>query len=242
MTEFPINETLLNKIVHSINQAVSIDCPRYLHEHHKETNNAIIHLRGDYINENLRKYAVYDGVELIPFSRSFWQGRILVDRINKNTYSITTPNTLSRIPKKKDRTRPHFLQSILAVENKGLECQYTQPSFFSLEMFDDETLESDYNNIFSTLINPNEGYLHYVISYVTKHYELLDIKLEVLDTNFNVVYEKSLNEYIKPDYAKLTETNIDNDEPVNSSSQNARSILSIKPGIRPHLKEIEEDI
>lgn len=241
MTKYQINDNLLRRIVHSVNKAVNDDIPRYLREHHKETNNAVIHLRGDYINDNLRKYVMLDGIELIPFKRSSWQGRILVDRNNKITYSITTQNTLNRIPKKKDRTRPHFLQSILAVENRECKCQYVQQTLFPIESFDDKTLESDYNEIFATLVNPNEGYIHYVISYEAKNNELLDIKLEVLDRNFYVAFEKSLNEYIEPDFANLTETNIEINETSNSSSDDVRNILGIKNGIRPALREIEKE-
>lgn len=235
-----INEITLRRIVHAVNKAVTDDIPRYLGEHHKETNNAVGLLRGDYINENLRKYVVTNGVELIPFKRSSWQGRIIVDRNDKITYSITTQNTLNSIPKK-ERTRPHYLQSLLAVENSECKCQYIQQTLFPIESFDDKTLESDYNEIFASLVNPKEGYIHYVISYEAKNNELLDIKLEILDRNFNVVFEKNIIEYIEPDFAKLTEVNIDTDETSNSSSDNIRNILGIKNGIRPALREIEKE-
>lgn len=240
MTEYMINEITLRRIVHAVNKAVTDDIPRYLSEHHKETNNAVGLLRGDYINENLRKYVVTNGVELIPFKRSSWQGRIIVDRNDKITYSITTQNTLNSIPKK-ERTRPHYLQSLLAVENSECKCQYIQQTLFPIESFDDKTLESDYNEIFASLVNPKEGYIHYVISYEAKNNELLDIKLEILDRNFNVVFEKNIIEYIEPDFAKLTEVNIDTDETSNSSSDNIRNILGIKNGIRPALREIEKE-
>lgn len=240
MTEYIISETTLRRIVHAVNKAVTDDIPRYLRENHKETNNAVGHLRGDYINDNLRKYVIANGIELIPFKRSSWQGRIIVDRNNKITYSITTQNTLNSIPKK-ERARPHYLQSILAVENSECKSQYKQQTLFPIESFDDETLESDYNDIFATLVNPNEEYIHYIISYEAKNNELLDIKLEVLDRDFYIVFEKTLNEYIEPDFAKLTETNIDTKEISNSSSDNIRDILGIKNGIRPSLREIEKE-
>lgn len=242
MIEYQINEKLLRRIVHSVNKAVTDDIPRYLRELHKETNNAVIHLRGDYINENLRKYAISGGVELIPFKRSNWQGRILVDRNNKITYSITTQNTLNSIPKKKGRTKPHYLQSVLAVENSECKCQYVQQTLFPIESFDDKTLENDYNEIFATLVNPNEGYIHYVISYEAKNNELLDIKLEVLDRNFYVVFENNLNEYIEPDFANLTETSSEDNGDTNTPKEDVRNIIGLKAGIRPALKEIEKEV
>lgn len=241
MTKYELNEKLLRRMVHSINKAVSYDIPKYLREHHKETNNAVIHLRGDYINDNLRNYAITDEIKLISFKRSSWQGRILVDEKNKITYSITTKNNLKCIPRKKDRQKPHFLQSILAIENSNCEAQYVQQTLFPIETFDNEILENDYNDIFSNLINPSEGYIHYVISYDSKNSELLDVKLEVLDRSFNVVYEKSLNGFIEPDYANLTEPNVAASENLNSSNESMRSILGIKKGIRPNLKETEKE-
>ncbi len=242
MIEYQINEKLLRRIVHSVNKAVTDDIPRYLREHYKETNNAVAHLRGDYINENLRKYAISDEVIFVPFNRSSWQGRILVDRVNKITYSITTQNTLNGIPKKKERQRPHYLQSILAVENSECKCQYVQPSLFPIESFDDKILENDYNEIFKSLVNPNEGYIHYVISYEAKNNELLSIKVEILDRNFYVVFEKDLNEYIEPDFANLTETSSENNGDTNTPKENVRNIIGLKTGIRPALKEIEKEV
>lgn len=98
---------------------------------YKETNNAVGHLRGDYINDNLRKYVIANGIELIPFKRSSWQGRIIVDRNNKITYSITTQNTLNSIPKK-ERARPHYLQSILQIIQK--ESKYYTKKLISIKM------------------------------------------------------------------------------------------------------------
>lgn len=236
-----MNENLLRRIVHSVSNAVTEDIPTYLREHRKETNNAVAHLRGDYINENLRKYAVSDEVEFVPFRRSSWQGRLLVDRVNKRTYSITTQNTLDGIPKKKDRKRPHYLCSILSVENSECKCQYVQPSLFPIESFHDKELQNDYDDIFKGLVDPNEGYIHYVISYEAKNNELINIKVGVLDRNFYVVYEENLNKYIEPDFANLTETSFEDNSDTNIPTEDVRNIIGLKAGIRPALKNKDEE-
>ena len=52
----------------------------------KKLNNApFVKMSGDNINENLRKMVVAAGIELIPFTRSAWDGRILIDRNNRIT-------------------------------------------------------------------------------------------------------------------------------------------------------------
>ncbi|MBO5145305.1 MAG: hypothetical protein J6C19_07180 [Lachnospiraceae bacterium] len=52
-----INDALLRKIVYSIEKAIGEDQQQYLRENQKETNNAIILLRGDDINTNLTRCA-----------------------------------------------------------------------------------------------------------------------------------------------------------------------------------------
>ena len=82
-------DSLLRNIVWAINKGIGDDVREYLSETHKETNNAIILMRGDNINTNLRNFVVSDTVELKKFRRSAWQGRILIDRENKFTITIT---------------------------------------------------------------------------------------------------------------------------------------------------------
>lgn len=241
MTHIAFDENIARRIVRAIDKAVADDIPQYLREHHLETNNAIIQLRGDYINENLRSFVITDGVKLIPFKRYAWHGRLLVDHRNKITYSITTQKTLHAIPKKKDRTRPHFLQSILSQENGGYQGQYVQETLFPMETFDEETLENDYNEIISGMLNPSEGYRHYVISYNAVKDELLDVKLEVLDPYFSTVAEASLNSYINPDFARLTNIEVDDTDIQTTTKENVRDILGIKNGLRPTLKEVEKE-
>lgn len=240
MNEIIFDENILRRIVCAIDKAIADDIPQYLQEHHKETNNAIMQLRGDCINDNLRSFVVTDDVKLIPFKRYSWHGRLLVDHRNKITYSITTQNNLHAIPKKKDRTRPHFLQSMLAKENGSYEGQYVQETLFPMEMFDDETLENDYNDIIAGMLNPSEGYRHYVISYNAVNDELLDVKLEFLDKHFSTIAEASLNSYINPDFARLTNLGLETVDVSADSHENVRDILGLKAGLRPSLKEIEK--
>lgn len=238
MTEIIFNKKLTEDIVKAIVKAVTEDVPKYLYEHSKETNNALGAYRGDCINDNLRNFVVSEDIQLLRFRRFGWQGRLLLDTKNKITYTITTQANLKVIPRKKDRTKPHFLQSILEIENGAYEV--TQPTLFPLNDFSRDTLENDYNDIIAGIINPDEGYRHYVIAYDCNHSELLDVRMDFLDRNFNVISQMSLNEYIKPDFATLTSieqtVNIHNE----TNPVTTRNLVSIKSGIRPHIKEVEK--
>ena len=110
------NHVLNRKIVYAINKAISDDVPQEIRENRLETNNRHIFAAGDYINDNLRKHVVKDEVELLAFNRYAWEGRILIDRANRVTYTISTHQTLRNIIRK-NRSRPHYLHSIFYAEN-----------------------------------------------------------------------------------------------------------------------------
>ena len=84
---------------------------------------------------------------------------------NRITYTVTTQQNLIAIPKKKNRTCPHFLQSILAVENGDLQGEYVQMTMMSMEQFEDDVLEEDYKKIVAGVLKPDSGYRHYIVTY-----------------------------------------------------------------------------
>lgn len=237
MNDIKINENLMRRIVRSIDKAIADDVPQYLRDQHKETNNAAIQLRGDCINENLRNMVIGGDIEFVPFKRYVWQGRVIVDRAEKITYTITTQKTLRAIPRKQ-RNKPHFLQTILYKENGGYEASVKQMTLMDLFPFEEEELENDYNSIVEGLIDPAEGYRHYIIAYDSEGSELRDIQLEFLDKDFNTIAAASLNEYIKPDFARLTDVELVDENFSNETDGEAKGLLTIKSGLRPKLQEV----
>ncbi len=236
------NDDLLRKIVYSIEKAIGDDIKQYYQENHLETHNAVVQLRGDYINDNLRNHVVNDNVELVPFKRSGWTGRIIVDRINHITYTITTLGTLAGVPKKKQRSKPHYLQSILYVENKTCIGENNQITLndFGIVIFDPASLERDYNGISQGLLNKDDNYRHYIVAYNAEHGEIKEILLKYLDKDFNVVDETSLNDYLRPDFTRLTDINTadviyDEEEP-----EERRRLTTIKSKIQPKLRSIDK--
>lgn len=239
---FVINEPLLHKIVWAIVKANGEDMRDYLMNNSHETNNALLLLKGDFINDNLRQFVVNDEIEMIPFHRYGWSGRILNDKVNKITYTITTKLTLKSVPNKKGRLMPHYLQSILFVENEKYKAPIKQMTFadyghHGITKFEPEELEEDYKKIMGGYISKEDGYCHYIIAYEAEHGEVKNISLMLLDKDFDIVNEVSLNDYIKPDFGKLTESG-SVEETVTKES--IRSLVNVKQGIKPKLHEVKK--
>ena len=240
-TKIDINDDLLRKIVYSIDKAIGEDQQQYLRDNHLETNNAIILLKGDNINTNLRHHVVKDDIDLVPFQRYGWSGRIVIDRKEHITYSIMTEGTLSGIPRKKNRVKPHYLQSILYVENKNCIAKERQMTLqdFGITIFDTDILEQDFDKISQGLIDMEGDYKHYIIAYNAENREIKDIMLKFLDRDFNIVDEASLMQYIKPDFARLTDIG-----PVEESNEDKKEskkgLVSLKSGLKPKLREVEK--
>lgn len=237
-----VDELLLRKIVYSIDKAITDDVPQFLRDNPMETCNYIIQLRGDKINDNLRNHVVTDNIDLIPFKRYVWSGRILRDCINHITYTITTNPTLDAIPRKKNRKNPHFLQSILFTENRDCVAPVRQMNLsdFGIVLFDATELEDDYNTIMQGIIGKDEYYTHYVITYKAQDNELIEVALKLFDKDFNIVDETSLNEYIKPDFSRLTDMKPADQKTESEDNNESKKLVSIKPGIKPKLRELEK--
>lgn len=237
----PSDELVIRRIVRAIQKAVEEDVPDFYRENHMETMNSARYVRGDKINDNLRNFVVSDGIILISFKRYSWEGRMLVDEKNCITYTITTQQNLTTIPKKKNRSCPHFLQSILAIENGDIEDPYAQETLFPIDQFEEDVLEKDYMKIVSGVISSDSGYHHYVIAYDFEKSQLLDVKMMLLDKRFSTVSEHSLNDFINPDFAQLTAGQPNSTEHTPKHVRSARDLVTIKPGVLPNLIDLEDE-
>lgn len=236
------NERLERTLVWAINKAVADDIPQLFSEHPLDTHNFLGHFRGDCINTNLRLGVTSENIIVLPFQRSGYAGRLVIDQTNKISYSITTDQNLRSIPRKKGRKTPHFLQTILGVENSGYESECKQLEFMPTSLFDEETLREDFESIIANLFSPNEGYVHYIITYIPGRSGLLDVQLLFLDKDFDVIDTQSLNEFIAPDYAGLTASQDIPDTSVDTTAEpNVRSIIGVKPGLRPALYDEDDE-
>lgn len=241
------NQMLNRKIVYAINKAISEDVPQLMRENRLETNNRHIFAVGDYINDNLRKHVVKDEVELIAFNRYAWEGRIIVDRANKVTYTISTHQTLRTVITK-NRNQPHYLMTLLYAENGDCEGTPKQMSIgdlcpeFKVATFDVEVLEEDYDKIMQGSISRTDGYKHYIVAYTAEHHAIMDIELLLLDKDFAEVDKLDLIEYVTPDFASLTELQYNGSDDVDEDKIEAKPmLLKLKPGVKPALRAMEEE-
>lgn len=239
-SQIEFDENIIMSAIRAVEQAVTEDVPREMRERHLETNNYIPFIRGDYINQNLRKFAEAEGGELIAFKRFSWKGRLLLDRTNKLSYSITSQANLQQIPKK-HRIRPHFLQTLLNKENRDLEGRYQQMAMYEMDQFDSDTYDYNFEDIVGGAFDPSEGYRHCVIAYQAVRDELIDIKLVLLDAMFNVVEEHSLNHLRKPDFSQLTYSNPVESAATQEHNRATRELTKLKTGIKPGLWEDEKE-
>ena len=239
-SNYEISDSLLNAIVRSIDKAVSEDVPAQLRAMPLETNNYIAFIRGDFINQNLRALAIEEGSLLHAFHRFGWSGRILISQESKLTISITTQNNLSIIPRR-TRQRPHFMQSMLHGMNGDLHGRYEQYQLFDIDPFEPEDYAKDFEDIINGAFDLEEGYRHCVIAYRAQNSELLDVKLVVLDPQFNTVIEESLNEYMKPDFARLTDPAPAEEASREEHNAATHRLTSLKPGVKPALREGEKE-
>ena len=242
-----LNSVLIREVVYSINAAVTIDVPQELRENRLETNNRIRFSYGDHINENLRNHAV-DGekVELISFNRYAWDGRILADHENRITYTICTELTLKAVARKHG-TNPHYLKSILFVENSEYEGVPKQMSLADLYPdfvpFSQEELEEDYDKIMQGQINKLDGYTHYVIVYKVERSSISSIRLVLLDKDVAEVESVSLMEFIEPDFGALTQPDFNAGTVAAEEEQpeEKSSLVKVRPGLKPALRAMEEE-
>ena len=110
---------------------------------------------------------------------------------------------------------------------------------FGITIFDTDVLEQDFEKISQGMINVEEDYKHYIIAYKAENGEIKDIKLRFLDKDFNIVDEASLMQYIKPDFARLTDIGPSEDTDEDAKPDN-KGLVAIKSGIKPKLREIEK--
>lgn len=240
------NQMLNRRIVYAINKAIMEDVPQIRREDRLETNNRHIFAAGDYINDNLRKHVVKDAVELISFKRYAWEGRIIVDRENKVTYTISTFQTLKTIIRK-NRNQPHYLMTLLYAENsdcKGTPKQMTIGDFcpdFKMSIFDAEVLDDDFDKIMQGSISKTDGYKHYIVAYTAEHDAIIEIALLLLDKDFAEVDKRDLMDYVNPDFASLTGTQYEDTEDTEEEQEQKTLPLKLKPGVKPALRAMEEE-
>lgn len=231
-------KSLLRTIISAMNKAVSDDYSDFVQEYSSlDTHCGFGHMKGNFINTRVKEYLAQTDAFIHGFKRFTWQGRIIVDKMEKRTFSLSTHANLNSLFNKKGRRTPHFLQSILAIENKKCYNNHEQITLIDTSPFDRKTLENDYCSIMTSNSDEFRNFTHYVIAYSVSHNGLEDVDLILFDSRFTELNRVSLNEFIVPNYGKLTETPVTKPS---STTKSARNLVSVKKGLRLNLAEMEK--
>lgn len=226
------HESLLRMIVKAIEKGIGEDIREYLRSTDKATNNAIGLMRADNINTNLRDSVASDTVELKYFNRSAWTGCLLIDRQHQVTYTICSKQTLDGIPKQKDRKSPHYLQTILHIQNSEVEapCQQLSLGDYMPEfrpLFSDEDYQQDYARIMEDDLSFDDDYTHLVIVYEAEHFVITSITVKLLNADFQTAQEYSLEKLLKPDFSELTAS-----DKQDAHKKDSHALVSVKHGLK----------
>lgn len=224
-----ISNDLKRRIVDCISIALEDDLQRYLSDFRPATTNGVPHQISDFINTNIQKYITSDNVEVIEFTRSGWRGKIIVDRDSRVTYTIMREKRLRQLQREK-RERPHYLETIVTILNANFIAPRKQIPLFGNDYsrFNDEVIDSDYYSIFKGQVNQSEGYHHCVILYDTSKGELTEASVSILDRDLDEVSRISLNEFIKPDYSKLTASRLDDYQDESAEETSSAELLTLR--------------
>jgi len=220
----------LKLIVKAIQKGVGEDVREYKNTTNKATDNAVPFMRADNINTNLRDSVASDSLELKYFKRCSWTGCLLIDRLNKRTITICSKQTLERIPRKTDRRIPHYLQTILYVQNSKVEGVSEQPDLFYYpheDRFSEEEYRRDYEEIMDDEISFGDRYVHWVVVYEALHYTVTSIAMKKLDQYFRTAQEIRLEELLSPDFRDLTMESSSSDQ-----AKDVHSLVSVKSKVQ----------
>ncbi len=238
MTFDPHVEEVLRYIVSVICVATSDDYSDFVQEYsYLDTHVGFGHMKANFINSRLKEFVTKTEATIHGFRRYSWQGRIIIDRVSKCTFSISTHSNLNSVFNKKGRQKPHYLQSFFAVENQKCYNPHEQLTLIDTRPFDYKTFENDYRNIMDSEADETMNFTHYVVAYTVLPSGMLDVDLLLFDSHFAEIERTSLDRFISPDYGKLTETSAT--KPT-SAVKSTRNLVSLKRGIKLDLAKMDE--
>lgn len=212
------HEALLSLIANAIPKSIGADIKHYLANSNNETNNAVKFMRADFINTNVKNalIASMPNIKLHAFKRGPHDLRLIVDFDNHLTYSIHGKTSFDDIRNRhqdSETHKPHYTQSILAIENQDIAPVNEQLSLldFGLLMpYSEDEYQKDYADIVGQDGKIDSGFHNIVITYSCKKGKVDSLDLLILAYDMSVVEEFSLMDLIHPDIMELTD-NIDPD-------------------------------
>lgn len=233
-------ETILRKIVFAIGNGLEdAGCSCNDYRSAKKIENSTHFFYSDAINSKILDLCV-DGLSAVRFKRISWNLLVVVDEINKRTYNVMTKETFENAKKKlASRNTPYYLQSICHVENGNFNPCFEQLTLDGLDngekFFTNDELANDYYKIFGNKIDSSE-YSHYTIVYSHERESITELELLKLDENLETIEHQDISEYITPQLP-LYETPYSE----NQNKAETKNNLRLKPGVKPQLKNDDNE-
>lgn len=168
-----------------------------------ETKNCFGMMKSDVINKHLKQ--VFDSSRYIihTFKRYSWEGVLVIDLESKSLVSITSNSNLNHVPKVKERSIPHYMQTLLHCLNARVDANQ-QITFEGFESFEDEVYEDDFAKIINGLDLDFNDFTYYIVAYDFKSNKVTDMSWYLLGPDFNIAEKTNMMELVKPDFIELT--------------------------------------
>lgn len=230
---------VLQEMTNAIVKAVGPDFEEFKNSNKLASMNYLHMLRGDLINDNLQY--LHTVLDLRKFKRVAWEGRICIDRENKVTLCIISDRTLKAIMKRAGGNIPHYLRTIVSVENAGMKPRYEQQSLFEGSVdstpFTEDDFIKDFENIMGEAITAYEGYNHLVISYAASNGMVTSLKAICFTPKLDIADEWNLMDMVNPDSLELTMV-----AESEGSRPDVHDLVSVKPSIIEAKKQNEGNV
>jgi len=221
-------KSILYSIGRAIEKGIGEDIRSYKENNNNAINNALPFVRGDFIITNIRNNVNSESVDIKYFRRQSWTVCIIIDRKDKRTYSICSRKNLERIANNTYRKSPHYLQTLINIENKAEKANNKQISIFDIDptlksQFADEEYENDFALIMEEALCKGDNCRHWVVVYEAERDQLIALSAVLLDGSFGVVDDVTLIDMIKPDFGSLTS--------VEKNVKDTNSLVSVKANL-----------
>ncbi|MDE6685883.1 MAG: hypothetical protein K2K17_01040 [Lachnospiraceae bacterium] len=168
-------------------------------------------LKWDLINRNFIKAFRNSDIVAKYANRGPWFMVPLVDKRNGVVYSVLREDRFSELHSKRDRRKKaHYIDAFLQMFNFNIT-EYRQVSFFN-DDFPDEEVCNIVQSVLESL-NVARGIIkrHAIILFEEYNHELVNVRCCIVDTNLNIVFEESWNQYIKHEQSTITEQLAENE-------------------------------
>lgn len=208
------------KLVACVRNALEDDVSAYMEWAHLTTYNALPFQKCDYINTRLEKDLARENLEVLPFKRFNWESRVVIDREQNVVYTVISKSRMGELMKHYgESSTPHYAVLFANALNGDIVAPQKQLSLFDNYPFSTEMMDEGYEKLLGGCVFRNEGYRYCVITYEVSGHNLISCEGVFVDRDLDVIEKVSLNEYLRPDYAKLTTQ----DESVTESAEESKA-------------------